>query len=111
MSHDISQLRKGILEFAILALLHQEDAYGRQLIEKLQTVQGLEATAGTVYPLLSRLDRGGLVSTSWSESPHGPPRKYYALSARGRRHLLDQARTWDQLHQAVNRLLHEVVRT
>jgi PadR family transcriptional regulator PadR len=107
---DTSQLRKGVLEIAVLALLDKGDSYGRQLVERLGGVPGLQAGPGTVYPLLMRLEKNALVTTTWRDSPQGPPRKYYCLAPRGRRHLVVQAAAWDQLHDAVTTLLREVIR-
>ncbi|MDQ1289128.1 MAG: PadR family transcriptional regulator, regulatory protein PadR [Actinomycetota bacterium] len=107
---DTSQLRKGVLEIAVLALLDASDSYGRQLVERLGGVPGLLAGPGTVYPLLTRLEKNGLVTTAWRDSPQGPPRKYYCLTPRGRRHLAAQAAAWDQLHDALTTVLREVSR-
>lgn len=82
-----SQLRKGVLELAVLALLADEAKYGSQLVDELAGRPALEITGGTLYPLLARLSKGGLVTTTWVESPAGPPRKYYALSDAGRKRL------------------------
>jgi PadR family transcriptional regulator PadR len=79
-----SQLRKGVLELAVLSLLHDEPKYGSQLVAELAAEPALAITAGTVYPLLARLSKGGVVATHWQESPSGPPRKYYALTPDGR---------------------------
>src|SRR5690349_5224635 len=85
-------LRKGALEFCVLALLADGERYGVELVRALAEVDGLEITEGTLYPLLSRLRRDGSVVTTWQESPTGPPRRYYALSAPGRR-ALDEFKT------------------
>ena len=82
-----SQLRKGVLELAVLGLLESESRYGSSLVDELAGRPGLALSAGTVYPLLARLAKAGLVSTTWQESPVGPPRKYYALSDAGRKRL------------------------
>jgi PadR family transcriptional regulator, regulatory protein PadR len=79
-----SQVRKGVLELAVLSLLCDKPKYGSQLVEELSAQPALAITAGTVYPLLARLAKGGVVATHWEESPSGPPRKYYALTPSGR---------------------------
>ena len=79
----LSQFRKGVVELAILALLHRGEAYGGEIVEHLGEHPGLAISAGTVYPLLSRLKKAGLIESMWRESPVGPPRKYYRLSPEG----------------------------
>ncbi|MFZ1410412.1 MAG: PadR family transcriptional regulator [Micropruina sp.] len=82
-----TQLRKGVLELAVLGLLAGEPKYGSQLVDDLATHPELSISAGTVYPLLARLAKAGLVTSVWQESPVGPPRKYYTLTEPGRRTL------------------------
>lgn len=82
-----SQLRKGVLELAVLGLLARQPKYGSQLVDELAVHPALAISAGTVYPLLARLARSGLVHTTWQESPSGPPRKYYTLTVAGRAQL------------------------
>ena len=83
MDNKIKQLRKGILELAILGALDRQSHYGFSLIKHLTGDNGIELTEGTIYPILSRLSREGLVSAEWVESSQGPPRKYYALTESG----------------------------
>lgn len=79
------QLRKGLLELAVLNALEERERYGYELVKSLVGVPGLGLTEGTIYPLLSRLRLQGLVRTRLVESPDGPARKYYSLTDRGRR--------------------------
>lgn len=81
------QVRKGLLELAVLTALAQEERYGLQLLRRLEAVPGLEVQEGTLYPLLSRLRLQGLVRSRLEESSEGPARKYYALTREGRRAL------------------------
>lgn len=104
-----SQLRKGVLELAILAILGGGETYGAALISDLAQIPGLAATAGTVYPLLARLEKAGYVVARWHPLEHGAPRKYYSLTAEGGSHLRAQARAWAQLHVSVNTLLQGVL--
>lgn len=80
------QVRKGLLELCILnALDCAKERYGYDLVKTLVDVPGLGVTEGTIYPLLSRLRVQGLVTARLEESPEGPARKYYALTAKGRK--------------------------
>ena len=80
----ITQLRKGILELAVMGVLYHERHYGYSLIRVLSESGSISLKEGTIYPILARLDRDGLVRSEWVESDQGPPRKYYALTASGR---------------------------
>jgi PadR family transcriptional regulator, regulatory protein PadR len=84
IDNKISQLRKGILELAILAALYRNAHYGYSLVRKMAESGALQVKEGTIYPILSRLAKEGLVQTEWVESKQGPPRKYYSLTLAGR---------------------------
>ena len=79
-----TQLRKGILELAVMAVLYRRSHYGYSLVRSLAGPDAAGIKEGTVYPLLARLAREGLVISEWVESSQGPPRKYYELTASGR---------------------------
>jgi PadR family transcriptional regulator PadR len=83
----LTQLRRGTIEYCVLAVLAGGQEYAFELVRRLAAVDGLVTSEGTIYPLLSRLRRDGLVTTTWQESDAGPPRKYYRLTAAGRRSL------------------------
>ncbi len=85
----ITQLRKGILELAVMGVLYHERHYGYSLVAVLCERGSISLKEGTIYPILARLDRERLVGSEWVESNQGPPRKYYALTASGR-HLFDE---------------------
>jgi len=101
----ISQIRKGVVEVAILALLARRELYGSQIVTELAGQPELAITSGTVYPLLSRLKKAGLVDSTWRESPVGPPRKYYRLTDLGRTELAGMATAWRSVSAAVARLI------
>jgi PadR family transcriptional regulator, regulatory protein PadR len=84
IDNKITQLRKGILELAILSALYQQTHYGYSLVRDLTASGEVDLKEGTIYPLLSRLAKEGLVRTDWVESNQGPPRKYYSLTTDGR---------------------------
>jgi PadR family transcriptional regulator len=81
----VVQLRKGIIELAVMAVLYRDRHYGYSLVRVLTEDGTISLKEGTIYPILARLDRDGLVRSEWVESDQGPPRKYYALSPAGRR--------------------------
>lgn len=102
-----SQVRKGVLELAILSVLAKNEMYGSQLVESLSSHRDLSISVGTVYPLLARLKKAGLVDSSWTESPVGPPRKYYRLTDLGRQDLAAMAGAWFDLSESVATLLDD----
>ncbi len=87
----ITQLRKGILELAVMGVLYDERHYGYSLVRVLSESGSISLKEGTIYPILGRLDRDGLVRGEWVESDQGPPRKYYTLTPAGRQ-LFDELR-------------------
>jgi len=103
----ITQMRRGTLEYCVLALLRDQPRYGFDLVRTLGAADGLVTSEGTISPLLSRLRRDGLVTTTWHESPSGPPRRYYQLTGEGRRALTLFTTEWDRFTDAVDRLLQQ----
>lgn len=106
----VSQNRKGVIELAVMGLLAQERMYGSQLVDRLAVHEGLEITAGTVYPLLSRLKRAGVIESMWEESPVGPPRKYYRLTTSGIEALERMSADWRMVAGAISSILEAVKR-
>ena len=103
-----SQFRKGVVELAILTLLHHGEAYGAEIVDRLGEYPGLAISAGTAYPLLSRLKKAGLITSVWRESPVGAPRKYYRLSAEGEAAFGGMAKAWNDMKDAMDSLLGRV---
>src|SRR5688572_1438846 len=99
------QLRKGCLELAIMASLWTGKLYGLQILRRLTDDASLVVPEGTVYPLLARLKAEGWVDSEWVEAEAGHPRKYYRLTASGRRHVLRMARSWSSFTASLDRLL------
>src|SRR5258707_1050071 len=99
------QIRKGCLEMAILATLWTEKLYGLEILRRLADHDGLVVPEGTVYPLLSRLKADGQLDSEWVEAEAGHPRKYYWLTAAGRRRAVRMARFWSAFSASMNRLL------
>ncbi|MET8658801.1 PadR family transcriptional regulator [Streptomyces griseus] len=100
-----AQLRKGVLEYCVLALMRDRPRYGVELLHALEESGALATSQGTVYPLLSRLRRDDLVTTTWQESDSGPPRRYYALTEGGRAALDEFAHVWPGFRDAVDAFL------
>jgi len=96
-----AQMRKGILEFCILSILSNGEAYPSDIIGRLKDAK-LIVVEGTLYPLLTRLKNAGLLNYRWEESKSGPPRKYYKLTEVGERFLKELDITWKELQSAVN---------
>jgi PadR family transcriptional regulator PadR len=92
MENKITQLRKGILELAILGALSRGRHYGYSLVRTISDASDIDLTEGTIYPILGRLAKEGLVQSEWVESSQGPPRKYYTLTVKGGEafHVLDE---------------------
>jgi PadR family transcriptional regulator PadR len=99
------QLRKGCLELAILAALWSDRLYGLEIMRRLEERSGLVVPEGTVYPLLSRLKAEGLLSSEWVEADAGHPRKYYRLTAAGRRRVVEMSRFWQSFSASLDNLL------
>jgi PadR family transcriptional regulator, regulatory protein PadR len=96
-------IRKGLLEFLILRIVAADKVYVADMLERLAATP-FATQEGTLYPLLSRLRREGLLDYEWRESDAGPPRKYYKLTAKGRAQLTDLNRYWKQINVAVEEL-------
>ncbi len=100
-----AQLRKGCLEMAILATVAGGELYGLELLRRLETRSNLVVAEGTVYPILGRLTSEGLLSARWVEGEAGHPRKYYSLTAAGRRRAIAMARSWQDLATNLDELV------
>ncbi|REE99458.1 PadR family transcriptional regulator [Thermomonospora umbrina] len=100
-SNLLTQMRRGALPYCVLALLRDRERYGVEIVRLLAEVDGLVTSEGTIYPLLSRLRRQGLVETTWRESASGPPRRYYTLTDGGERALDTFAAEWTRFRDGV----------
>ncbi|WP_309134691.1 PadR family transcriptional regulator [Cellulomonas sp.] len=106
----LTQLRKGVLEYCVLALLAEHPSYGLELAHRLGRHRVLFASEGTLYPLLSRLRRQGWVDSTWRESTAGPPRRYYELTDSGRTALATFVQAWQPFSADVRTVLAGVDR-
>ena len=104
------QLRKGCLELAVLGCLWPEKLYGLEILRRLESDSDLVLSAGTVYPLLSRLKAEGLLKSEWVEAEAGHPRKYYQLTPAGRGRAVAMARMWARFSTSLKVLLAPVLK-
>ena len=98
-----SQMRKGVLEYCILCILHRGEGYASGIMEKLRSAN-MPIVEGTLYPLLIRQKNQGLLSYRWEESPQGPPRKYYSITEKGRAQLAEMDSAWQEIAAAISSL-------
>lgn len=103
----VGALRRGVIELAVLGLVADGPRYGQQIVDELARTPALAVPAGTVYPLLSRLLKDGLIASTWEESPVGPPRKYYRLTPDGTATLDSMQSAWRELRSALDHILKE----
>ncbi|MES1196703.1 MAG: PadR family transcriptional regulator [Steroidobacter sp.] len=96
-------IRKGLLEFVILKIISADKVYVADMLQILSDTE-FSTQEGTLYPLLSRMRREELVAYEWQESESGPPRKYYKLTAAGKKHLADFIDYWKSLNTLLNQL-------
>jgi PadR family transcriptional regulator PadR len=102
-----TQVRKGMLELCILNAIKARSLYGYDIVRTLRTVEGLMISEGTIYPILSRLKREGLVRTTLKESSEGPARKYYDLTEKGRSILKKMNTYWKEIKTGTDSLREE----
>ena len=100
------QLKKGVLEMCVLALLSGQDGYAYEIASHMSEAVGMGE--GTIYPLMRRMQNDGLVSTYLQESGSGPPRKYYKLTKSGANALKSQVSEWLVFETAVRKILGDV---
>lgn len=98
-----AQLKKGVLEMCVLALLRGRDCYGFEMVTRLSGAASM--AEGTVYPLLKRLRDDGLLTTYLRESAEGPPRKYYRITHEGARRYVEMVEDWRAFVDSVELLL------
>jgi PadR family transcriptional regulator PadR len=96
-------IRKGLLEFLILKIVAADKVYVADILKRLSDTD-FATQEGTLYPLLSKMRRDGLVDYEWQESDAGPPRKYYELTAKGRAQLAELNDYWKHLNTTITQL-------
>ena len=100
-----TQLRRGVVELAVLASIARGETYGYRIVEQLQQHEGLALTESTVYPVLTRLARDGALAVRTEPSPAGPIRRYYRLTEDGQRRLVRMAEGWRAVSGSLTKLL------
>lgn len=101
----ITQLRKGLLEFCVLNALASTETYGYELVQHLRTIEELVITESTVYPILHRLRKDGYVKSRTVASSSGPPRRYFSLTALGKRQVGQMKGYWKDLCRSIEILM------
>lgn len=103
-----SQIKRGSLEFCILLMIKKKSSYGYEMISTLEKYPIISAKESTIYPLLRRLMKEGLIFSSWQEGTEGlPPRKYYSITESGKKYIELMSHEWGNLLNAVNEIKGE----
>ncbi len=100
---DLTQLKKGVLDLCVLALLIKEDSYAYDIARELS--DAVQMGEGTIYPLMRRLQADGFVTSYLQESVSGPPRKYYQVTDIGRSSFIKQKQEWQRFSQLVTNVI------
>jgi PadR family transcriptional regulator PadR len=103
VNEKFSAIRKGLLEFLLLQIIAAEKVYAADILNQLSQTE-FATQEGTLYPLLSKMRREGLLDYEWKESEAGPPRKYYELTAKGREQLRETLAYWDEISATIKKL-------
>ncbi len=103
VNEKFAPIRKGLLEFLILKIIAADKVYAADMLKKLSATE-FATQEGTLYPLLSRLRREGLLKYEWQESDAGPPRKYYELTGRGQAELEQLNDYWKDINRTIQQL-------
>ena len=101
-----TQVRKGLVELAVLAVIARGETYGYRIVEELRGLEGLQFTESTVYPVLTRLAREGALTIRAEPSPAGPVRRYYRLTEGGRRRFRAMAESWQRVARSLSELIN-----
>ncbi|HRN95198.1 MAG: PadR family transcriptional regulator [Chitinophagales bacterium] len=99
-----AQMRKGVLELCILSILNEGEHYPTEILEQMKKAE-LLVVEGTIYPLLTRLKNDGLLNYRWVESTGGPPRKYFTLTADGKKFLKQLRDAWREMNEAISKIV------
>src|ERR1700733_9198987 len=103
VNEKFASIRKGLLEFVVLQIIAAEKVYVADILKQLSVTE-FATQEGTLYPLLSKMRREGLLDYEWQESEAGPPRKYYMLTAKGREQLREMLNYWEKINGTIKKL-------
>lgn len=103
VNEKFSAIRKGLLEFVVLEIIAADKVYAADILEQLSATP-FATQEGTLYPLLSKMRREGLLDYEWKESEAGPPRKYYKLTVKGRDQLRETLEYWSEINGTIKKL-------
>jgi PadR family transcriptional regulator PadR len=103
-----SQVRKGMLDFIILMCLAKQEFYGYELIKRIKDIAEINVSEGTIYPLLNRLKKEGLIASRWVEMESGIPRKYYQITTKGENILPGMKEAWKKFSLSIDQLMEEL---
>ena len=103
LDEKFAPIRKGLLEYLLLKIIASEKVYVAEILQRL-TATDFATREGTLYPLLSKMRREGLLEYEWQESGAGPPRKYYELTAKGRQQLEELNEYWKHINKTIGQL-------
>jgi PadR family transcriptional regulator, regulatory protein PadR len=103
LDEKFTSIRKGLLEFVILKIVSADKVYVADMLDRLSKTE-FATQEGTLYPLLSKMRRDGLVDYEWQESEAGPPRKYYTLTVKGRAQLGELHDYWREINATISQL-------
>jgi len=103
LDEKFAPIRKGLLEYLLLKIISSEKVYVAEILQRL-TATDFATREGTLYPLLSKMRREGLLEYEWQESGAGPPRKYYELTAKGRQQLEELNEYWKHINKTIGQL-------
>lgn len=102
-----SQMRKGTLEYCVLAVISEKESYPSEIINQLKE-KNLIVIEGTLYPLLTRLKNSDYLSYRWEESTGGPPRKYFSITEKGKQVLSELHTAWEEYSRSVNSITKNI---
>ncbi|MGX6962158.1 PadR family transcriptional regulator [Vagococcus xieshaowenii] len=100
-----TQLLKGVLDGCVLAIIAEEEIYGYELVQRLKAAGFQTIIGGTIYPLLQKLEKNGLINGEMKKSPEGPDRKYFTITTEGQAYLSGFKNQWQELVEKVDRLM------
>lgn len=101
---DRSQLNRGTLEGCIVKIISNSETYGYEIVSKLQDYGFVDSKEGTIYPILVRLEKKNIITSTYKESPLGPKRKYYSITNDGEEFLQEFENVWNDVKNSVDRI-------